>query len=108
MMRNQFLLTIGAFFISLEVGVISCGSSEYSDLVRKCKLVKLGVTENQVIKELGQPALKQLVEFKGRQLQILTYPAPSLAPTAPHIYVDDKSGVVVRVVCDDDYTLLDK
>ena len=107
-MRSQFLLTIGVCCVSLAVGVISCGSSEYSDLVMKCKQVKLGATEDQVIKELGQPAQKELVELRGRQLRVLNYPAPSAASTSPHIYIDDKSGVVIRVVCDDNYTLLDR
>jgi hypothetical protein len=100
-----------AVVISLSLGtgwLISCGSSEYSDLVKKCKEVRLGSPESHVLKELGPPARTHGVELHGRQVRILMYPAPSLASTAPDIYIDEKSRVVVRVVCDDEYTLVEK
>lgn len=108
-MRKTFVLSVGVISISLAAGgVLSCGSSEYSDLVRKCKEVRLGTSEDNVLKKLGPPARTQVVELNGRQVRVLMYPAPSLAATAPDIYVDQQSGAVVKVVCDDEYNLVEK
>ncbi len=108
-MRKTFVLCVSVIFMGLGAGaLISYASREYSDLVRKCKGVKLGDSEKHILKELGHPSQIYVVELNGQQLRVLTYPAPSIAATAPHIYIDQKSGVVTRVVCEDQYDLMEK
>jgi hypothetical protein len=99
---RMVLLSLGIF------GAVGCWNREYFELVGECKKIRLGFTEEQVIKELGAPAKKTIGGHNGRQVRTLMYPAPSLAAMAPYILVDDQSGFVVRVVCDDEYELVDK
>jgi hypothetical protein len=111
MMETNSVVTIGILSLSLWVGgVVSCSGSEYSELVTKCKRIKLGDIEERVLKELGPPPSRERkkFEFEGRQVYSLNYPAPSSESTPPSVLIDFKSGSVLRVTCDDEYTLLEK
>lgn len=109
-MKTNSVVTIGILSLSLWVGgVVYCSSSEYSELVTKCKRIKLGDTEGQVLKELGPPPRERhKFEFEGRQFYSLNYPAPSLESTPPNVLIDTKSGSVVSVTCNDEYKLREK
>ena len=109
-MSTNSLLTIGILTLGLGFGgVVSSSGSEYSDLVAKCKLIRLGETEAQVLKELGPPPNgRHKIELRGHQYYTLNYPAPSLQPTAPSVLIDAMSGSVVRVTCNEEYQLLEK
>jgi hypothetical protein len=109
-MRTNSLLTISILSLSLGFGgVVSCSGNEYSDLVAKCKRIRLGETEEQALKELGPPPNgRQKIELGGRQYYTLNYPAPSLQPTAPSVLIDATTGSVVRVTCSEEYQLLEK
>ena len=110
--EKNSVVTIGMLSLILWVGgVVYCSSNEYSELVSKCKRIKLGDTEEQVLKELGSPPLpreRHKVESEGRQFYSLDYPAPSLESTPPAILIDATSGFVVRITCNDEYTLHEK
>ena len=110
-MKLNSVVTIGILSLTRWVGgVVYCSSSEYSELVTKCKRIKLGDTEEQVLKELGPPPPRgrHKFEFEGRQLYSLNYPAPSLESTPPNVLIDAKSGSVVSVTCNDEYKLREK
>lgn len=109
-MSTNSLLTIGVLSLSLGFGgVVSCSGSEYSDLVAKCKRIRLGEPEEQALKKLGPPPNgRHKIELGGRQYYTLNYSAPSLQPTAPSVLIDATSGSVVRVTCNEEYQLFEK
>jgi hypothetical protein len=111
-MKTNSVVRTSIISLSLWVGgVVSCSSSEYSDLVTKCKQIKLGDIEEHVLKELGlspPPRVRQKIEIRGRQFYSLDYPAPTGESTPPSVLIDATSGSVVRVTCNEEYELLEK
>jgi hypothetical protein len=111
MMKTNSVMIIGILSFSLGVGGVgSCSNSEYSELVTKCKRIKLGDAEEQVLKELGPPHGRHKLEDEGRQFYSLNYPAPTSSgvSTPPNVLIDATSGSVVSVTCNDEYELREK
>jgi len=111
-MNKRHLFLIGAIGLGLGISDFemsaSLANSKYTELVEKCKQIRIGATEEQVHQLLGPPARIRTVEFNGRQLRNLMYTAPSLVSSPPVIVLDATSRRVVNVVCDDSFELMDK
>ncbi len=102
--------TTGILSLSLWVGGIAyCSSSEYSELVTKCKRIRLGDTEKQVLKELGPPSRgRDKFELEGRQCLLLGLSGKIIGVDPCNDLGDAKSDSVVRVTCNDEYQLREK
>ncbi|NKE71335.1 hypothetical protein [Candidatus Manganitrophus noduliformans] len=84
------------------------GGKKYKRLVKACKELELGDTQEQVHQVMGQPAETKIIELNGRKVKRLGYSGPALAPMLPEILINPDSHRVERIICDDEYTLIDK
>lgn len=80
-------------------------NSGYRELVQKCKRVELGTSEEQAVQVLGPPGRKRISDRQGRKVRSLEYDAPAIAAMAPYVVIDDLTGHVIEVACDDEHHL---
>lgn len=90
------------FLLSLLIlGVPSC-EQKSTDIIEKIKAVELGMSEDEVIKILGEPPKRFEYELDGVLYVALLYEAPSrLDSTAPSVVICKETEVVVKVIVDD-------
>jgi hypothetical protein len=91
--------------LALMVLGIRWSNSEHNERVDKCKQVKLGVSEKEAISILGTPDRTRVGDSKGRKVRFLEYDAPAIVATAPYVVIDNLSGLIIKVTCDDTYHL---
>lgn len=98
------LAVLAIWFVVANQG----GGKKYKSLVKACKELKLGDTQERVHQVMGQPAETKTIELKGRKVKILVYSGPASASTLPEVLINPDSHKVERIVCDDKYLLIDK
>jgi hypothetical protein len=104
-MKRHHLVSIGAIVFALCILGPYWFNSSYYKLVEKCKQIELGVSEEVVISTLRIPDRTRHSDRKGRSIRHLEYDAPSIVATVPYVLIDEISGRVTEIVCDDTYHL---
>lgn len=76
--------------------------------VDSCKQIRLGMTKDQVLKIMPEPV--GIISYKrhGREKEKLLFPSPAAASTPPQSVIDQSTGQVEEVICDDNYRLSQK
>ncbi|MEE9181370.1 MAG: hypothetical protein V3U33_02205 [candidate division NC10 bacterium] len=76
--------------------------------VDSCKQIRLGMTKDQVLKIMPEPV--GIISYKshGREREKLLFPSPAAASTPPQSVIDQSTGQVEEVICDDNYRLSQK
>lgn len=104
-MQRHRILVIGIVMLVLMVLGIRWSNSGHNERVEKCKQIKLGSSEEEVIQILGIPDKIRVGNPKARKVRFLEYDAPGIVATAPYVVIDELSGHTVEVICDDTYRL---
>lgn len=73
--------------------------------VDSCKQIRLGMTKDQVLKIMPEPV--GIISYKrhGREKEKLLFPSRAAASTPPQSVIDQSTGQVEEVICDDNYRL---
>lgn len=82
--------------------------TEYEKLVKACKKLRLGNTQEQVYQIMGPPFKKEIIELSGSRILRFDYPGPSLSRVLTEILIDAKSHRIERIICNDEYFIADK
>lgn len=73
--------------------------------VDSCKQIRLGMTKDEVLKLMPEPVGIILYKRHGREKEKLLFPSPAAASTPPQSVIDQRTGQVEEVICDDNYRL---
>ncbi len=80
------------------------------ELLQKCREIRIGMTRQQVIEIMGEPArtmtLKDLRD--GRKKEILFFDSPAFASESTQCTIDVQSGLVEEVHCGESYYRIEK
>lgn len=99
-------LSVSLLAVVILFSVIGCEDQEFAKLIRACKQIELGMSEDKVLLKMGAPAFIESSERNQRRMKRLAYAAPAIAAAQPYVVIDPESKLVEEVMCDDQFHLV--
>jgi hypothetical protein len=110
-MNKTHLALVGVVFLVVTVGVflLWLEGARHRQIVQKCKTLRLGMTEHEIIAVLGQPARKATEKQANTIIERLFFEPsgimPNVAAQSVLCEINVSTKRAVRIICDEDFHL---
>ena len=87
-------------FLGLLIFLTTACSTNHEQILQNCRKIEIGMSENDVIKIMGEPASKsQSKQVDNEVYYVYYYEMPAMASTGVDIYINSNTQKVTDVFC---------
>lgn len=80
---------------------------KFEEIERKIKIIKLGMTKDEVKSIMGEPMGTDVYEYKGIKKEVWIFDHSKSASVSPQCIFDAGTGKVIEVICGDYYRIVE-
>ena len=102
-MKFNLLLSSISFIFLITACTSNTEELKASDLIEKCKSLKIGTSYVKLVDIMGEPINKVQFTKDDKEKEIIYFVSPPLASTPTQCIIDKETSLVEEIICGESY-----